>query len=205
VVRTYKHLAHETITVRLADRAEKVVQTLTATPDHRFFVVGHGAVALRRLGIGTQVITRAGPPLVIRSLVKHEYPKGIPVYNFEVQGDHTYFVGTAHGGTWVHNRCANDLHHIFPNKFKSFFRDAGLDNNQYTVELDQHVHLSGVHGVGGLPFPNGMPGILPGRYNQVWADWIAQNPNADVFDIVDQGIRMIDQYGLGGLPIVPYK
>ena len=30
--------------------------------------------------------------------------KAFPVYNFAVEGDHTYFVGTANGGTWVHNR-----------------------------------------------------------------------------------------------------
>jgi RHS repeat-associated protein len=126
VVRTYKHLAHETITVRLADRADKVVQTLTATPDHRFFVVGRGAVALRRLGIGTQVMTRAGPPLVIKSLARHEYPHGIAVYNFEVQGDHTYFVGKANGGTWVHNQCGG----TFPNTPEEMDDLMGFDGTR---------------------------------------------------------------------------
>jgi hypothetical protein len=108
-VRTYKHLVHETLTVRLANGAGKVVDTLTATPTHPFFVPGRGAIPLGQLGIGTQIMTRAGPPLVIASLVKHEYPQGIAVYNFEVQGDHTYFVGNANGGTWVHNDCGIDL------------------------------------------------------------------------------------------------
>ena len=108
VTRTIKHLAHETLTVQLANVATgKVVDSLTATPEHPFFVPGRGAIPLGRLGIGMQVVTRAGPPLVIASLVKHEYSQGIPVYNFEVQGDHTYFVGMANGGTWVHNDCTN--------------------------------------------------------------------------------------------------
>jgi len=107
VTQTYKHPAYETMTAQLADAATgKVVDSLTATPEHPFFVPGRGAIPLGQLGIGTQVVTRAGPPLVIASLVKHEYPQGIPVYNFEVQGDHTYFVGKANGGTWVHNSCA---------------------------------------------------------------------------------------------------
>jgi hypothetical protein len=126
VVRTYRHLAHQTITVRLADRAGRVVQTLTATPDHRFFVVGRGAVALRRLGIGTQVMTRAGPPLVIKSLARHEYPHGIAVYNFEVQGDHTYFVGKANGGTWVHNQCGG----TFPNTPEEMDDLMGFDGTR---------------------------------------------------------------------------
>ena len=64
---------------------------------------GRGAVELGKLGVGTQIITRAGPTLIIASLVRHDYPSGILVYNFEVQNDHAYFVGTANGGIWVHN------------------------------------------------------------------------------------------------------
>lgn len=110
VTQTYKHLAHETLTAQLADAATgKVVDSLTATPEHPFFVPGRGAIPLGQLGIGTQVVARAGPPLVIASLVKREYPQGVPVYNFEVQGNHTYFVGVANGGTWVHNICEDGL------------------------------------------------------------------------------------------------
>jgi hypothetical protein len=106
VVQTHKPLAYETITAQFADaKTGKIVDTLTATPEHPFFVPGRGPIPLGQLGIGTQVVTRAGPTFVIASLVKHEYPQGVPVYNFEVQGDHTYFVGVANGGTWVHNTC----------------------------------------------------------------------------------------------------
>jgi len=104
VVRTFKHPAHETITVQLTDsQTGEVVDTLTATPEHPFFVPGQGAIPLGQLGIGTQVVTRSGPALVIASLVKHAHPQGVSVYNFEVEDDHTYFVGTASGGAWVHN------------------------------------------------------------------------------------------------------
>jgi hypothetical protein len=107
VVWTYKHFVHETITAQFADvKTHKIAESLTATPEHPFFVPGRGAVPLGQLGVGTHVVTRDGPQLEIASVVKREYPQGIAVYNFEVQDDHTYFVGTICGGIWVHNICS---------------------------------------------------------------------------------------------------
>lgn len=60
---------------------------------------------LSTLGIGTQVVTRAGPQLAIAKVEKEQHPSGVAVYNLEVAGDHTYFVGDADGGVWVHNAC----------------------------------------------------------------------------------------------------
>ena len=78
---------------------------MTATPEHPFYVPGQGMTALGKLGIGTLVVTRAGPSVVVHSLVRQHSAAGILVYNLEVEGDHTYFVGTANGGEWVHNVC----------------------------------------------------------------------------------------------------
>ncbi len=106
VVRTFAHPAHETVTAEFADpQTGAVVATVTATPEHPFYVAGRGFVALGSLGVGTQVVTRAGPALVVKSLTRQSEPKGVAVYNLEVEGDHTYFVGTAGGGLWVHNLC----------------------------------------------------------------------------------------------------
>jgi hypothetical protein len=41
----------------------------------------------------------------VQSITPQAHPEGVLVYNFEVEDDHTYFVGTANGGTWVHNTC----------------------------------------------------------------------------------------------------
>ena len=142
VTRTFKHLAHETITTQLANAATgKVVDSLTATPEHPFFVPGRGAIPLGQLGIGTQVVTRAGPPLFIASLVRHEYPQGIPVYNFEVQGDHTYFVGVASGGTWVHNTCAPEN----MNPFKGPVNDRvfAVDPHGNPIPIEPGERLTG--------------------------------------------------------------
>jgi hypothetical protein len=36
-------------------------------------------------------------------VTKEQQEGGVPVYNFVVPGDHTYFAGTIGGGAWVHN------------------------------------------------------------------------------------------------------
>ena len=51
-----------------------------------------------------------GARLTVLSSVREERPEGVAVYNFEVEGDHTYLVedGAAGGGqawAWVHNQC----------------------------------------------------------------------------------------------------
>jgi hypothetical protein len=69
-------------------------------------------VSAGNLGIGTEIVTRAGPHLVVQAVAKVTKPQGVAVYNLEVEKDQTYFVGNANGGAWVHNECAGD-HHFF--------------------------------------------------------------------------------------------
>ncbi len=64
---------------------------------------GAGFVEAEKLGIGCQIVTRAGPALVVQAVEWKARPEGYLVYNFEVQDDHTYFVGQVNGGAWVHN------------------------------------------------------------------------------------------------------
>jgi hypothetical protein len=52
------------------------------------------------LHIGEHVVTRRGTTTVVA--VEHRSTRA-PVYNLEVHGSHTYFVGTVGGGVWVHN------------------------------------------------------------------------------------------------------
>ncbi len=105
VVRTFKHTAYEIVKLELADgKTGKKVDTLQGTPLHPFFTPS-GMVAMGDLKPEMKVITRRGPPLVVKSVTREPHPEGIAVYNFEVEGDHTYFVGKAEGGIWVHNDC----------------------------------------------------------------------------------------------------
>ncbi len=90
--------------------AEGKTQAIVCTPEHPFFVDGKGWVEAGSLGIGTSIVTRAGPTLAVKSLdwkrSAHHAGAGTPaftVYNFTVDASHTFFVGTANGGAWTHN------------------------------------------------------------------------------------------------------
>ena len=76
---------------------------ITTTPEHPFFVDGKGFVSAGQLAIGTSIVTRAGPVTQVTGITSS--PATVPVYNFTVADDHTYFVGTQDGGEWVHNTC----------------------------------------------------------------------------------------------------
>ena len=105
VARTFEHKAYELVELELADAQTGVAaDKLRGTPEHPFFTPG-GMVPMGKLAAGQQVTTRDGKTLVVKSTRREAHPEGVPVYNFEVGDDHTYFVGQANGGTWVHNDC----------------------------------------------------------------------------------------------------
>jgi len=74
---------------------------------------------------------------------------------------------------------------------------AGINIDNFTVSLSVRRHLSSVHGVGDA--------ITPGRFNQRWAEFIEANQNATAKEIYQFGGRLMDEYGLSSLPIVPYR
>jgi hypothetical protein len=57
---------------------------------------GKGFVPAGQLVIGNAIVTRAGPDAEVVGIEWKEQPNR--VYNFTVEGDHTYFVGTTNGG-----------------------------------------------------------------------------------------------------------
>ena len=83
------------------DDNKVIVKTITGTLEHPF-MTPKGWVGMGSLGIGTEILTRAGPRLVVKSVVRKYYADGVKVYNFTVDGKHTYFVGDSLGGAWVH-------------------------------------------------------------------------------------------------------
>ncbi len=53
---------------------------------------GKGFVVAASLGIGTSIVTRAGPSLTVTGVAEEQtQPGGYAVYNFVVPGDHIYF------------------------------------------------------------------------------------------------------------------
>ena len=103
VLRTTRRVAPEVLTLTLAQTAGgQVVERITTTPEHLFYVSTQGFVEARQLGIGTSIVTRAGPSLTISAIQRLHRAEGYKVYNLEVEEDHTYFAGRT--GLWVHNR-----------------------------------------------------------------------------------------------------
>ena len=120
VDRTYVRVAPQVVTLTFTDAQTHQAQAFTCTPEHPFYVDGKGFVQAGDLGIGTSIVTRAGPALTLSHVTwaqsgpaggglwlgggqSDTQAAGYTVYNLIVDGDHTYFVGTTGGGAWVHN------------------------------------------------------------------------------------------------------
>ena len=143
VDRTYVRVAPQVLTLSFTDAKTGQTEAFTCTPEHPFYVDGKGYVAAGQLGIGTSIVTRAGPTLALNQvnwnapvglpvgagivLDGQAHPSGITVYNLRVTDDHNYFVGTADGGTCVHN--ANypiNLEHIFHGEINASGKAVGF-------------------------------------------------------------------------------
>jgi Pretoxin HINT domain len=81
--------------------AAGVTEVIRATPGHPFWVDGSGWVAAGDLTFDEHLRTSAGD--TVRVLAGHTGGAAETVYNFEVEGWHTYFVGRL--GALVHNGC----------------------------------------------------------------------------------------------------
>lgn len=88
-------------------------------------------------------------------------------------------------------------HHIMPQRFRDFFEARGIDIDQFTVELTEGRHLRSIHGRGDA--------ITPGGWNRRWQDFIQDNPNASAREVYQHAGRLMDEFGLRDLPIVPYR
>ena len=96
-------------------------EKIETTKEHPFYVQGKGFTPAGELGIGTSIVTRAGPSV---TLVSATPGKAQTVYNFEVEEFHSYFVGSSDGGLWVHNKCPDIALGKFTNPLTSRLRLA---------------------------------------------------------------------------------
>ena len=144
---------------------------LRGTVEHPFFTPS-GKVGMGDLKPGMLVISRRGPPLVVKSVTREAHPEGIAVYNFTVEGDHTYFVGKANGGAWVHNTCFGDAR-----KLADHFARHGADfgaANAAAYERQAGNFLTG---------PRNSETLTKIRPN---GDIVVFNPNTDEFGILSR-------------------
>ena len=66
-------------------------QEIVCTPGHRFYVVGKGWVCAQDLQPGDLALSAAGEKIAFVS--RENLAEKRRVYNFEVEGKHTYFIG----------------------------------------------------------------------------------------------------------------
>jgi hypothetical protein len=114
VSRTNKRTAYA-LQVLTARDGEGVEQTLRVTEEHPFFVQFAGWTAAKSLEPGDTILGADGT-LAVVSNEYEAHPRGVAVYNLEVEQAHTYFVlaedAPAAAAVWVHNANYNQHHPI---------------------------------------------------------------------------------------------
>jgi len=94
---------------RFFDNGEKEVvrlrfengEELVCTPSHRFYVFGKGWICAEELVVGDECLTAEGKRVAF--VLREEVEGTRLVYNIEIEGRHTYFVGDT--PVLIHNDC----------------------------------------------------------------------------------------------------
>ncbi|MGM7703482.1 polymorphic toxin-type HINT domain-containing protein [Pseudalkalibacillus sp. Hm43] len=98
VTRLFENQVDETYKLKIAD------ETITTTSDHPFWIDGKGWVETSDLQVGDRIETHTGKYLPINQI--HQIEEPATVYNFTVDGFHTYYVSDL--GILVHNENCID-------------------------------------------------------------------------------------------------
>jgi len=158
VVRTFVRESNEL--VHISVNGEEII----STPTHPFWVPVKGWTKAIQLRAGDRLQLLNGEYVVIEQ-VQHELLESpVKVYNFEVEGFHTYFVG--YGSVLVHNTCTNDnpLDSLkYSDKVKS--QMDMTDNHGFPRIVDNYGgygRASQITGGDGLPY---IKVQIPGSYN----------------------------------------
>jgi hypothetical protein len=81
--------------------------------------------------------------------------------------------------------CPTEKHHLLPRQFEAQFKRAGLDIEDYTVDLPRGQHRL---------LPDGIH-TGPDNWNAQWARFFNANPNASQSDILQQLLQMRSKAG----------
>ena len=193
VLETYINETEELIHVYV--NGEEIV----STPGHPFYSPVKGWTNAVHLRSGDILVLVNGEYVVVEK-VQHELLEApINVYNFNVDGFHTYFVSS--DGILVHNTCrgnatknnyrirakeyyntdafGQEAHHVFPQKFESQFSEAGINihDPRNIAFLDKAVHQSGSY-----------------AYNKAWQAFFADNPGASYMSIKIAGQFIMEMF-----------
>ncbi len=128
VVQTFRNETTELVHV-IVDGEE-----IICTPMHPFYVPGKGWTAACRLGAGDRLQLLNGEYVIVEQVQHELLDSPVTVYNFEVEGFHTYFVGDTE--VLVHNKCGD-----------SNTRGGKLYTNSQSKQLANDLGYSKVNGV----------------------------------------------------------
>lgn len=110
--------------------------TVVVTEQHPFMVVGEGWVLSGRLRVGDHLAQRDGGAVTIAAI--QTQPAARTVYNFEVAGDHNYYITDAQ--LLVHN-CANrmrDLHSDLRSQERDIDREEVWSKGSLYTQVDEN-------------------------------------------------------------------
>jgi RHS repeat-associated protein len=99
VTRTFERATETILHVRAGS------ETISVTPEHPFWVEGRGWTEAKDLRPGDLLSGKRGESVPVVEVKRSE--GAFKVYNFEVEGSHTYFV--SHTGLLVHNSCGDNV------------------------------------------------------------------------------------------------
>ncbi len=155
VTKLFRNASDHLRVVTIRDR-DGNVETIRTTDEHPFWVEsingGQGGwIAAKDLKGGDRLNEGDGSnDAIVLSSTRQEIPQGVEVYNFEVEGDHTYFVEDGVGrvtAVWVHNKCT--ISYVKGAKGKYPAVDAFADQLRHAVDVAERYLSKG--GTAGSP------------------------------------------------------
>jgi hypothetical protein len=203
--RTSDHLRLLTLEARDGTR-----QTIKTTDEHPFGCADSlHFIPAGQLPLGHQVPGPKGELQTLVASVREEHPEGIPVFNFEVEGFHTYFVGSLIGKSiLVHNTCDVDMHHTIPREIRA---PRGGGPGWLPEDLANHPDIVGRPGnPNRWPVPRDLhrdihrPSRPNGSYNERWKEELEDlagriDPEDwTVDDILDIRRLLTEEFGIDG-------
>ena len=155
VLSTFVHPASEQLVdVTIGDGEFR--ETISVTENHPFWSPEKNAfIPIGHFQSGDQLLTRDQQLKKITSLLARPGPP-TDVYNLEVNGGHVYYVGQLE--LLVHNSYYDDIydlplktkvqagvarpprHHIFPQEFRLWFEERGVNIDRFAIEMSQGEH-----------------------------------------------------------------
>ena len=115
-------------------------EEIVTTPEHPFYVAGNGWIRAEELRCGDLLVSRNDKRVPVDNVRIERIEESQLVYNFEVDGFHTYFVGL--NRLLVHNKCKTEVHHVVERSQikKSGFTKSAIEAPSNKVVLDYYVH-----------------------------------------------------------------